>query len=146
MLLFWAKTLGCPVNLSPDGWGVSHQGPGSSGSCVGPLCHPPHRFLADWLPDCLSFTALGFLSAPCSSSLLSSYQPPGVDRVKAVILENRVRRGENVYCVCERERFRVSCPHHSTLEDSGPVTVSNINMSSRAYKNMVKANSLEVCC
>lgn len=146
MLLFWAKTLGCPVNLSPDGWGVSHQGPGSSGFCVGPLCHPPHRFLADWLPDCLSFTALGFLSAPCSSSLLSSYQPPGVDRVKAVILENRVRRGENVYCVCEGERFRVSCPHHSTLEDSGPVTVSNINMSSRAYKHMVKANSLEVCC
>ncbi len=82
----------------PDGLGVSHQGPRPSGSCVGPLYRPSHRFLpaSVWTGslDCLSFTATGFLSAPRSSRLLSSYRQPGADRVKAVILENWVRRGE----------------------------------------------------
>lgn len=50
---------------------------------------------------------------------------------------------ENVYRVCEGERFRVSCPHHCTLEDSSPVTASNI-MSSQSYKHVVKKNCLEV--
>lgn len=42
---------------------------------------------------------------------------------------------ENVFDVCRGERFRVSCPHHSTLENSSPVTVSNINISSQRYKH-----------
>lgn len=50
-----------------------------------------------------------------------------------------------MYDVCEGERFRVSCPHHSTLEDSSPVTVSNINMSSQSHKHMVQRNSLDRC-
>lgn len=49
-----------------------------------------------------------------------------------------------MYDVCEGERFRVSCLHHSTLEDSSPVTALNINMSSQSYKHMVKENSWEV--
>lgn len=116
--------------------------PGALGLVVpvwAPSHRPPHRFLPTsvcvLVLDCPSFTANGFLSAPRSSRLLSSYPRPDADRVKAVILENWVRRGENVYDVCEGERFRVSCPHHSTHEDSRPVTASNINMSSQSYKH-----------
>lgn len=77
----------------------------------------------NWIPDWVSFTATGFLSIPCSSGPLSCYWQPGAERVKAVILENWGERRENVHDVFEGERFRVSCPYHSTLEDSSPVTV-----------------------
>lgn len=36
--------------------------------------------------------------------------------------------------VFEGVRFRVSCPHHSTPEDSSPVMVSNINISQNPLK------------
>ena len=95
--------------------------------------------------------AVGFLCTPCWSRLFSSFHKPGADRVKAVILESWTRRGGKwAWCTCvrlsvcvwerererERKRFTVSCPHHSTLEDSSPVAASNINMSSQNYKHM----------
>lgn len=85
--------------------------PGALGLVVpvwAPSRHPPHRFLPTsvcvLVLDCPSFTANGFLSAPRSSRLLSSYPRPDADRVKAVILENWVRRGGKcVRCLWGRE-------------------------------------------
>ena len=134
----------------PDGSGLSCQGPGPSGSCVGlpffaihPIdFHPPQRGPVPWLA---LFHSRGIpQNAPCSRGLLSSYRQPGTDRVKAVILESCSEERENVYEVCEAERFRVSCPHHSTREGSCPVTALNINMSTRSYKHRLKENSSKV--
>lgn len=51
-------------------------------------------FSVNWIPDCISFTVTRFLSTPCSSGPCSSYWQAGAERVKAVILENGVRRGK----------------------------------------------------
>lgn len=109
--------------------------------CVGPLYHPSHQFLPTpaW-PGSLTASlsqdssVLRFL-AGCSRVTGNTAQI-----VSKLLFQSGER--ENVYNVCER--FRVSCPHHSTLEDSSPVTVSNINMSSRSYKHTVRENHLEV--
>ena len=102
MLLFAvAKTLGSPVSLFgryPIQMARVYLTRGSRAQWV--LCRPPFLtihsidFNPERLPDCPSFTATGFLSAPRSSRLLSSYRQPGADRVKAVILERWVRRGK----------------------------------------------------
>lgn len=49
-LFLFGKNTGLPCQPLwplpyPDGLGVSHQGPRPSGSCVGPLYRPSHRFL-----------------------------------------------------------------------------------------------------
>lgn len=116
MLLFTvAKTLGFPVSLFDSyliqmAWVYHTRGPGPVGSVWASYTLHPIDFClrADWFPDCLSFTTMGFLGSPCWSRLLSSYQQPGTDRVKAVILENWMRRGKMCtmcvcMCMCARE-------------------------------------------
>lgn len=108
------------------------------------LCRPPIPSIpsifpllsVDWFLDCPSFTATGFLSAPCSSRLLVL---PATWRRSCQSCYFRALGEERGKCVrCLWLRFWVSCPHHGTLEDSSLVTVSNINMSSQSYKHMVK--------
>ncbi len=150
--LCFGKNTGLPClhlwpRLYPDGLGVSHQGPRPSRSCVGQLYHPSHpfppttRLSMDRFPDCLSFTATGFLSARRLEQ--AALELPATRRrsCQSCYFRGRGEERENVYDVCERERFRVSCPHHSTLEDSSPVMALNINMSSQSYKHMVKENT-----
>lgn len=120
-------------------WVYLARGPGQVGPVWAPLHHPSHRY-----PP-----LTGSLSQPWDSSALRVLAgcsrvtgKPGTDRVKAVILENWVRRGKMcTRFVSEWERFRVSCPHHGTHEGSSPVTASSINMSSQSYKHMLGENS-----
>lgn len=93
----------------PDGLGVSHQGPRLQRAPGGP--HAPAMLSVSsparaGFPDCLSFTAVGFLGAPRPSGRLSSYRQSGADRVGAVILESWTRRRGEKMCavfVCARE-------------------------------------------
>lgn len=99
MLYFSAAKTPASVAATLSRWPVSIS-PGAEAQWV--LRRPPipsnpsmsTRLSVDWFLDCTSFTATGFLSAPCSSRLLSSYRQPGADRVKVVVLEHWVRRGK----------------------------------------------------
>lgn len=64
--------------------------------------------------DCHPFIAVGFLSARCWRQLLSSYQQPSANRVKAVILETwmqRVKVCTLFVCVREIHSFLFKSEH-----------------------------------
>lgn len=73
---------------------------GAQAKC-GPLL-PPIPSIFTSMSDCHPFIATGFLSAPCSRQLLSSYQQPGANRVQAVILEIGMQGVKPVHVVCVR--------------------------------------------
>lgn len=106
------QTLAWSVSLSSRWPGsIMPRGPQGKWAQRGaPKIHPSHRFpltsVVDRFPDWLPFTAKGFLRAPCWSRRRSGYRQPGADRVKAVVLEDWVRRGE----MCTRSVRQTAMP------------------------------------
>lgn len=77
--------------------------------------HSVHFYLhVKGFSDCHPFIAMGFLSALRWRQLLSSYQQPGANRVKAVILKNwmqRVKLCTLFVCVREIHSFLFKSEH-----------------------------------
>lgn len=148
MLLFTvAETVGFPVSLFYPiqmAWVYLTKGPSLSGFCVGLLYHQSHRFLPQHgpLPDCISFTCCGIPQHSVLEQAVLEFPQTWCRSCQSCYFreldEERRKMSMMHVCVCvrERKRFTVSCPHHSTLEDSSPVAASNINMSSQNYKHM----------
>lgn len=153
MLLFAvAKTLGSSVSLFGPypikmAWVYLTRGPGPVGPVWAPytihlidFC-PPQSGPVPWLP---LFHSHGIPQRSVFEQAALELPATRHRSCQSCYFRELGEVRENVYDVCEGERFRVSCPHHSTLEDSSPVTASNINMSSHSHKHTVKENSLEV--
>lgn len=111
-----AKTMGFPVsNFYPNqmAWMYHTRGPGQVWASS--TTHSVHFYLhVKGFSDCHPFIAVGFLSALCWRQLLSSYQQPGANRVKAVILENwmqRVKLCTLFVCIREIHSFLFKSEH-----------------------------------
>lgn len=103
-----AKTMGFPVsNLYPNQMAWVYRTRGRGQVWASSTTHSVDFHLhVKGFSDSHSFIAVGFLGAPRRSRPLSSYQQPGANRVKAVILDDWLGRGEkkSVHSVCVRER------------------------------------------